>query len=177
MLANDWKEAHERRINLPEAQPEMLEIYLHWIYTGHLIVENTRKRTVSWQLVKLYILGDYLNDAAFCESVINRIVDRSQGSEGVDPNHVAITLAWDSTPTDSPLRLVIKELWLGRTIASAIKAFGSKQYTPDFVLDILARFLSNNEELCKRTFSGKTAEQIRESCKDHVKALRPEQQT
>jgi hypothetical protein len=99
VLSNGWKEAEEQRIRLLETQAATLEVYLHWMYTGHLIVELTQTESVSLQCVKLYILGDYLSDTVFCEAVVEKMVDRSQ--ERKLPCARAITLVWDSTPENS----------------------------------------------------------------------------
>lgn len=176
-LASDRQGTRERRTHLPEVENETLEVYLHWMHRSHLIVENTGGCSTSWHCVKLYILGDFLDDAVFCEAVVDLMVDRSRGSDGVYPDQAAVTLAWKNTSTDSPLRLVIKELWLAREIAQVVKSLRNKEYPPEFVLDIFAGFVSNDEAFCLGSFSGKTADVVRESCKGYVKASRPEQQT
>jgi hypothetical protein len=145
------------------------------MYTGHLLVELTQTESVSLQCVKLYILGDYLSDTVFCEAVVEKMVDRSQ--ERKLPCARAITLVWDSTPENSPLRAVITELWLDQKIAIVVKCLKERSFPSTFVLDPMEGLVSNNRFFCEQTFSGKSGEEVRKSCMGYVKTLNPEQKT
>jgi hypothetical protein len=175
VLSNGWKEAHEQQIRLPETQATTLEVYLHWTHTGHLLVESTQTESVSMQCVKLYLLGDYVSDTVFCEAVVENMVDR--GQERRLPCAAAITLVWDDTPENSPLRAVIKELWLDQKIAIVVKCLKERSFPSAFVLDLLEGLVSNNQFFCEQTSSGKSGEEVRKSCIGYVKTLHPEQKT
>jgi hypothetical protein len=175
VLSNGWKEAHEQRIRLPETQAATLEVYLHWMYTGHFLVEATQTESVSMQNVKLYLLGDYLSDTVFCELVVEKLVDRSQEVPCRLPGAPEVTLAWDNAPENSPLRAVINELWLDQKIATVIKCLQAKSFPPSFILDLLEGLVSNNRFFCEQSFSGKSGEEVRQSCIGYVKTPSPEQ--
>lgn len=67
-----WKEAHDKRVPLPEVEPVDFEWYLEWVYTGHLTPrEEDGKHNRGATLIRLYILGDYLDDAKFCNSIMD----------------------------------------------------------------------------------------------------------
>jgi hypothetical protein len=129
------------------------------------------------QCVKLYLLGDYLSDVVFCERVVEKLVGRSQMLSCRLPGAAEVTLAWDNTPEKSPLRAVINELWLDQKIATVIKCLQAKNFPPSFVLDLLEGLVSNNWFFCEQTFSGKSGEEVRQSCIGYVKTPSPEQKT
>jgi hypothetical protein len=138
-------------------------------------VESTQPESVSMQCVKLYLLGDYLSDTVFCEAVVEKMVDR--GQERRLPCAAAITLVWGNTPESSPLRAVIKELWLDQKIAIVVKCLKERSFPSAFVLNLLEGLVSNNRFFCEQTFSGKSGEEVGKSCIDYVKTLHPEQKT
>jgi hypothetical protein len=129
------------------------------------------------QCVKLYLLGDSLSDVVFCELVVEKLVGRSQMLPCRLPGAAEVTLAWDNTPEKSPLRAVINELWLDQKIATVIKCLQAKNSPPSFVLDLLEGLVSNNWFFCEQTFSGKSGEEVRQSCIGYVKTPSPEQKT
>jgi hypothetical protein len=147
------------------------------MYTSHLLVEATQTESVSMQCVKLYLLSEYLSDVVFCELVVEKLVGRSQMLPCRLPGAAEVTLAWDNTPEKSPLRAVINELWLDQKIATVIKCLQAKNFPPSFVLDLLEGLVSNNWFFCEQTFSGKSGEEVRQSCIGYVKTPSPEQKT
>ena len=64
MLSNDWRETREKRLRLPEMRPEVLEVYLHWMYTGNVVLGPSPAEADTVFRVELYLLGDYLDDMA-----------------------------------------------------------------------------------------------------------------
>lgn len=122
MLSNEWRETRENRLRLPETRPGVLEVYLHWMYTGNIVLGPTFADADSVRRMELYLLGDYLDDMPFCEAIVEGLVDMSRGPEHKLPSAKSVHLAWSKTNTDSPLRAVIKELFLGTAIDSTVEA-------------------------------------------------------
>lgn len=64
-------------------------------------------------LVRLYILGDFLDDAGFCNQVMDALVTGGAKASTWKPWSLGIEdpcLAWAKTPVGSPLRAFILEL-------------------------------------------------------------------
>ena len=89
---NDWKEGQEKHIGLIDHEPESLEGYINWLYTREVTLTNAEEkckyhgpsqsqiyqasdcsRNHCLKLIKMYVLGDYLNDMRFCNAVIDTI--------------------------------------------------------------------------------------------------------
>lgn len=79
MLSNEWRETREKRLSLPETRPEVLEVYLHWMYTGIIVLEPEPADASGERRVELYFLGDYLDDMSFCEAIFEGLVKLSCG--------------------------------------------------------------------------------------------------
>lgn len=171
MLSKDWRETRENRLRLPEARPVVLEVYLHWLYTGNVVLGLTSADADTVVYVELYILGDYLNDMVFCEAIVDGLVGISRGPKHVLPSSTAVHLAWSKMSADSPLRAVIRELFLGVAIDLAVTVLLNNDDFPyEFVLDLLSALVENNENLCKSSISHKSDAQIREACKNFVRS-------
>jgi hypothetical protein len=153
MLSNDWRETREKRLSLPETRPWILEVYLHWMYTGHVVLEHSPAEADTVLLVEIYLLGDYLDDMVFCDTIVEKLVELSQGPKHKLPSGTAVRLAWSKTSVDSPLRAVVKELFLGVAIYSALEALLNNDDFPyEFILDILSSSVENNNGFCTRSF-------------------------
>jgi hypothetical protein len=106
-MTRDWKEALERRVLLPEVDPDDFEGYLQWLYTSDFAFAGAYRSVV---LVELYILGDFLDDLAFRNAVLDYQMTEWVANHNV-PSVEATRLAWDNTPPDSPLRHLVIVLW------------------------------------------------------------------
>lgn len=77
----EWSEGITRVIRLPEAEPEMFRSYLVWVYTDGLAVDITNSEPVQAQetkystFVKLYVLGDRLEDLRLRNSIMEILVN------------------------------------------------------------------------------------------------------
>lgn len=120
-LSNDWKEAKDKRIQLADFAVKHFEIYLHWLYTKQLASQS--EGDLDYELlIPLYHIGDYLMDSTFCRHVLQALVDYRYMQNTV-PNPHEISLVWQSTTEESPLRKVIRELWMSRQAGNAVKSF------------------------------------------------------
>lgn len=103
-----WKEAQEKRVPLPEAKPIDFEVYLEWLYASQLTSrEGDTQRERGKMLVRLYILGDFLDDAGFCNQVMDAFAPGGTKAWDWSINNEECSLAWAKTPVDSPLRIFI----------------------------------------------------------------------
>ena len=89
-LKDEWKEGQEKHVDLSDHEPEAIEGYINWLYTKEVTLNNAEDKCKyhdascsqeaqasccshkhSLKLVKMYTLGDYLNDMQFCNAVID----------------------------------------------------------------------------------------------------------
>jgi hypothetical protein len=80
-MQHDWKEAHEKRVPLPETKVDVFEGYLQWLCTGQITLadlDSDLDPEQRWfiQSVCFYVLGDYLDDLKFCHAVLGYIATR-----------------------------------------------------------------------------------------------------
>jgi len=175
MLSNDWRETREKRLRLPETQPGVLEVYLHWMYTGNIILGPEPADASTECQVELYLLGDYLDDMTFCETIVEGLVELPCGSEHKLPSATAVRLAWSKTSVDNPLRAVIKEIFLGVPIRSMVNAISNNGEFPyELIVDLLSALAENDKNYCKRSISRRSDAQIREACKGVVRSANQE---
>jgi hypothetical protein len=111
----------------------------------------------------------------FCETIVEGLVELSQGPEHKLPSGTAVRLAWSKTSVDSPLRAVVKELFLGVAIYSAVEVLLNNDDFPyEFILDLLSSLVENNKGFCKRSISQKSDIQIREAGKGFFRSANEE---
>jgi hypothetical protein len=101
-----WTEGAEKLVRLPEVEPRLFRSYLNWVYTGDLAVdvsvadaEETASELKYRGFVKLYVLGDTLDDLALRNSAMKIIVN---GDHQLGPK--SITWAFENTPPTSLMR-------------------------------------------------------------------------
>jgi hypothetical protein len=157
-LKNDWKEGQERHVSLPDHEPETLEGYINWLYTKGVTLKDAEKKcghhgpsaTQQFQdsecshmhclkLVKMYMLGDYLNDMQFC----NAVMDRMENMQGCVPGPDAISLAWGHMLQDCPVQKFVLEKWGGVLGTAAPRSIdfmrqNSSEIPKGFLFDLLA---------------------------------------
>lgn len=114
-LKNDWKEAHEKRIDLPGTKVVDLQSYLQWLYTGRIAELNYDESPAnSATLIRLYILGDYLGDSRFSNAVIDTLLENSSYVvSGMVFESSTVDLAWEKTSPGSPLRRLLVSFIIG----------------------------------------------------------------
>ncbi|OMP88204.1 hypothetical protein BK809_0002961 [Diplodia seriata] len=68
----NWKEARERRVELPEDTPECFDVYVQWLYSDQLLVKHKDKEEVDSDLfLGVYLLGNKLLDRKFKEACVD----------------------------------------------------------------------------------------------------------
>jgi hypothetical protein len=156
-LSRRWKEAQEKRISLPEIDPETLEGYLNWIYTRRVKLQlntppcgsckdieyapNNCLHSHSLGLVVMYTLGDYLKDLQFCNAVVDQMVamktsEWSPCALSAD----AVGWVWKHTASDSPLRNFCLELHKGCIPHEGTRSYFESQMSKlpkSFMIDLL----------------------------------------
>jgi hypothetical protein len=142
-MKDNWKEAQEQRVPLPDTNVHVFEGYLQWLYTSDFTFINTAEST---SMVQFFILGDFLDDLALRNAVLDWFIAKFIGGEGI-PNSRDIQLALDHTPPSSMLQQLFTEVWSTVPFAQCVDdllATGpeSKQYPKEFVKQQFERLMS-----------------------------------
>lgn len=117
-------------IQLPEHDPDLLNVYLQWLYGDLSSFETPNPildpRTV---LAMLYVTGEKLQDRRFRDFIISRIVEQNQKNV---PSLFAIDVIYNGTPQNSPARRLMVDLW--ELYADRKSLSGG--YPLEFVIDV-----------------------------------------
>jgi hypothetical protein len=158
-MSRDWKEALEKRVMLPETEVRVFEGYLQWLYTGDL----TLSQNDLYEEIELYILGDFLDDAKFRNSLLDSLMSGFH-DENFVPTALVVQLAWDKTPSDSWLRQAILELWstvpFHQAIACLLEPNPEEQMYPREFVQLHFQRIESSDGLGKVKSSKKSRKQI-----------------
>ncbi|KAK3707249.1 hypothetical protein LTR37_012250 [Vermiconidia calcicola] len=110
--SREWKEGQDRVVRLPEVEVQAFDVYVHWAYTGEIDMslmpepKGTRRPPSYLDLGKIWCLAHYLQNDQLCNSVIDRILVKLNGtSRGVRGSSMQWVL--DNTSTDSGLQRLL----------------------------------------------------------------------
>ena len=149
-LSGKRKESALRTVHLPNDEPEMIAIYVHWLYRGTLPVscDDSGIDTEYTNLVKAYILGDRLLDFKFQNAAIDAIIEKVRTPERDNtrwyPGLDVIIYAYANT-TESAL---IRELFVDLYFYGGKSAWLDKWITAPqpFLLSLACKLLDRNGE-------------------------------
>ena len=129
-LKGPWREKETQTVTLPEQEPALFEVYLESIYTPNtkllayvrlhadeLVNDDEDNFNRRWKtdqkamhaLIKLYILGDFLGDAKFKDSVIRSIVE-GINNDTLETKDAAPRLVFENTRSDSGLQKLFADI-------------------------------------------------------------------
>ena len=115
-----WLKEGERVVRLPDVQPPDFQVYVHWSYTGNLVIEDdATKSDRGLNLARMYIIGDVLDDVKLRNSAM-RLLNALVIAQGFFCPRV-IRLIWENTTNPSCLRQ-----W---TVDTAILAINRKDFS------------------------------------------------
>lgn len=110
-MAGEWQEFSKRTIQLPDDEPKIIAVYIHWLYYDTLPVfcdEPGLSGNAEYvDLVKAYVLGEKVLDPTFQDATIDAIIEKSV-SESQDgsawfPVGEAIEYAYGNTCESSAI--------------------------------------------------------------------------
>ncbi|PNP41617.1 hypothetical protein TGAMA5MH_06546 [Trichoderma gamsii] len=140
-----WTTSASGSVNLKEEDPEVFEIYLHWLYFEKFPVQNDSPglegNTEYVQLAKAYVLGEMLQDVNFRDAVLDAILvkSRSKASDGQNwfPVGPAIRYIYEGTPESSAARRLLVDLYTYHGYADWLTQWANKDDLPkQFLLDL-----------------------------------------
>ncbi|KAH0528035.1 hypothetical protein TsFJ059_002947 [Trichoderma semiorbis] len=140
-----WETSTSGSIDLTEEDPEVFEIYLHWLYFGTLPVRNNSPglegNNEYVQLAQAYVLGEFLQDVNFKDTVLDAILikSRSTASDGQTwfPLGPAIRCIYEGTRASSAARRLLVDLYNHNGHGDWLKGWADKDDMPkQFLLDL-----------------------------------------
>ncbi|EED13876.1 conserved hypothetical protein [Talaromyces stipitatus ATCC 10500] len=157
-MSRKWKESLERTIKLPDNEPKIFQLYVHWLYYGTLPVlcdePGLCGNAEYLELVKAYTLGDKLLDSRFQNAVIDAIVEKSQ-SKARDgriwfPVGSPIEYAYSNTNESSPIRKLLLDMYVHRGHRYWLHDYGNSASIPhSFLLGLASRFFDQRDGHCE----------------------------
>jgi len=144
--SKQWLEGQERIVRLPEVDEVTFQAYFRWIYSGDVQEptcteqsDASAKRTEQESLIKLYLLGDTLDDVELRSKATSRLftVMRSHDTIPSVPN---LNLIYESTMSGSPLRKMVVDVFVARVDRGLFKMYAGSS-PADFGKEVTAAAL------------------------------------
>ncbi|KAF2028831.1 hypothetical protein EK21DRAFT_113524 [Setomelanomma holmii] len=145
-LGRDWKEAKERIGKLPDCNAHAFRVYTHWIYTGQLNTklqfDQSSPTDGQWEwanLVKAYLLGDYLQDIDFKDTVMDAMIDWADYATrecGNASPHSSVEV-YQHTRIGSPLRWILLDSTTWRLTNNFAVSMSDFQFPSEFLAFIV----------------------------------------
>lgn len=151
-LTGAWRESSQRTIQLPEDEPKIFAIYVHWLYNCTLPVfcnePDLAGNSEYVEIVKAYVLGDKLLDAAFQNTAIDAIIEKSvtRASDGClwHPVAEAIEYAFNESSESAPIRDLLVDMYLYKGGGKWLYDWGKPENLPQpFLLKLAAKLLDD----------------------------------
>ncbi|KAM0459399.1 hypothetical protein ACHAPV_005586 [Trichoderma viride] len=140
-----WETSTSGSVTLQEEDPEVFEVYQHWLYFEKLPVQNDSpglEGNIEYvQLAKAYVLGEMLLDISFKNAVLDAILikSRSKASDGHRwfPVGPAIRCIYEGTLESSAARRLLVDMYTYHGYGEWLTQWASKDDLPkQFLLDL-----------------------------------------
>lgn len=142
-ISGKWEEVNTNGVALPDQEPNLFKVYLEWLYTKAFTTDNDDSRTppnVLLRLSKLYILGQYLLDFSFRNSVVDRVYEEHRH---LLPELEEIEDVWRATPEGTSMRRIIAAMWAMSVREKDIAHFVNS-LQPDIFTDLVRQLAARS---------------------------------
>ena len=92
-------------------------------------------------LTKLYLLADKLQDTTTANVVMDKM-EQFYKYQCVHPGNLPVSTAYQFTVEESPLRKLLRDIWLYDTNLVSIKQFQQNEFPSEFLHDVLELYMS-----------------------------------
>lgn len=148
-LSGNWKESHERVIKLPEDEPEVFAIYVHWLYFRTFAVFRGKPDALEsvdhLRLAKAFVLGDKLLDQEVQDAVMDAFVESMSTPDKNGhlwyPTGPTVGYAYENTNSSAPIRELLLDASTLHSNSSWYRQENSAEYPQPFLLELVARLL------------------------------------
>ena len=175
-LFNDPK-ARAKGIVLHHTKANTLRGYVHWLHTRQFLSKNPEGFKSYTELIDFYLLGEVLKDQTFCQQAVDAMIAIRYDGRKWPGYHVTNDI-WERTSPDSPLRKVMKELWMSTNVDKAMRCLKTAPkpgYHRDVILSLLEELISRGVFVKEATFSGKSRKEVADTCRKFLQGMKTEQ--
>ncbi|KAK3114353.1 hypothetical protein LTR53_007440 [Teratosphaeriaceae sp. CCFEE 6253] len=146
-LKRCWVKYRIRTVLLEDDDPDIFNLYLQFVYRQPLIgVDVAAQEPGAFDfLTQVYVLADKLGDLTTANQVIDRFVAGCT-AYNVAPGPQEVCEAWNATPTNSPLRRLIVDIFTHKVEPSLLAEILEGDDTPRDLLAAIAREFSRRRE-------------------------------
>lgn len=142
----DNRERFQEAIELPEDGPSAFRLYVTWLYSHSLSIEDDDKNVKARYLAEAYVLGERIMDDSYKDTIMKALISYSEKADTVLGSlHVGII--YTGTPEGSPARQLLVAMYSwgvsGYTIPDRDCA---KTYHSEFLQDLVVALLSKRGE-------------------------------
>ena len=141
-----WKGDKDPTIPLKEDSPDIVSLYVHWIYTNRILSRDSASEGSCDEiglLVDAFVFGEKLQDGRFKDAIIDAIIKSTNPSNGSGctwyPGLTEIKHAYEGTPSGSPLRRLIVDCWA----LNGRKDWDRDGLNKDFQADLMGELLAH----------------------------------
>jgi hypothetical protein len=149
-----WRSGQEKILRLPDVEATMFERYVDWAY-GNILVCREDANKPFQMLLKTSLLGDKFLDVKLRNKVMKAVASHSY-VEGVCPGPTSISLVWDGTAPNSPLRNWIIDEYLLRTDRAYFKK-NIARFPAEFTQQLALKFMEQTPAVERDIVRSKTA--------------------
>lgn len=118
-MRGNWNESKSRSVRLKSEDPEVFQVYLHWVYQKSLPVRidspGLDGNAEYLQFAKCYVLGDLLQDGNFKDAALDAILEKAsaKASDGRTwyPVGPVVRHIYDNTVDSSKARRLLVDLY------------------------------------------------------------------
>jgi len=140
-LNGNWQEAETRVIKLPDDDPEIVALYINFVYTGQLSTAKINEKRISAlgllefydcieeehdTLFSIFILGEKLQDVKAKNATMAAMLDLSRSrrpdSCWLMPTVRTINRIYENTPPGSLIRRFIVRIWSSCSLRSIVNS-------------------------------------------------------
>lgn len=131
--SDSWIEGKERRVRMPEVEPELFQTYITWLYSGNAQAHVSKDDPDG--AIELYLLADVLDDV----HLRNKMTEVLSYSDCI-ASPTALCKLWDRTPLNSLIKKMYVEQFLMRTDRDEFAKFVT-EYPAGLVQEVAAASL------------------------------------
>lgn len=144
-MRRDWKEATDRVVKLPNDDPTVFRLYVHWLYSGTLPCQidepNPTGNLEYLQLAKAHVLGIKLLVKRFADATVDAIIEKAHSiaSDGHSwfPDGEAIRYLYANTLPSSPVRRLLVDFYVSCGNKDWVAEWDSPEERPsEFLFDL-----------------------------------------
>lgn len=157
-LSGKWEESNTDSVKLPEVEPDIFTIYLHWLYFGTLPVLHNASGSGSdrgnedLEIAKAYVLGDRLIDTKFQNAVIDAIIEKNSSNllnrNNWCPSGKVIEYIYNNTHESAKIRKLFIDLYMQRCQGSWLQDSPHRTKLPQpFLLELVTRLIDRPSRL------------------------------